>query len=130
MSFSGDTKTALAKIPCERDCCASAELCGMLIFASVSERNKMVFLSETEEAAYLFSGLLIRCLDVCSSPEVFSKGKTGRRILRLRIYQNRMRRRQSRLKQSKGLKRTENLSFYRLFCVRLQSSVLKIRMRP
>lgn len=54
MSFSGDTKTALAKISCERDCCASAELCGMLIFASVSERDKMVFLSETEEAAYLF----------------------------------------------------------------------------
>ena len=85
MSFSGDTKTALAKISCERDCCASAELCGMLIFASVSERDKMVFLSETEEAAYLFSGLLIRCLDICSSPEVFSKGKTGTLVFRTTV---------------------------------------------
>lgn len=85
MSFSGDTKTALAKIPCERDCCASAELCGMLIFASVFERNKTVFLSETEEAAYLFSGLLIRCLDVCSSPEVFSKGKSGTLVFRTTV---------------------------------------------
>ena len=79
MSFSGDTKTALAKIPCERDCCASAELCGMLIFASVFERNKTVFLSETEEAAYLFSGLLIRC------PEVFSKGKSGTLVFRTTV---------------------------------------------
>lgn len=85
MSFSGDTKTTLAKIPCERDCCASAELCGMLIFASVFERNKTVFLSETEEAAYLFSGLLIRCLDVCSSPEVFSKGKSGTLVFRTTV---------------------------------------------
>ncbi len=57
----------------------------MLIFASVFERNKTVFLSETEEAAYLFSGLLIRCLDVCSSPEVFSKGKSGTLVFRTTV---------------------------------------------
>lgn len=49
------------------------------------ERNKTVFLSETEEAAYLFSGLLIRCLDVCSSPEVFSKGKSGTLVFRTTV---------------------------------------------
>ena len=51
MSFSGETKTALAKIACEQDCCAEAELSGMLIFSSVFEKDKTVFLSETEDAA-------------------------------------------------------------------------------
>ena len=82
MSFSGETKTALAKIACEQDCCAEAELSGMLIFSSVFEKDKTVFLSETEDAAYLFSGLLIRCLDICSSPEIFEKGKNGALVFR------------------------------------------------
>lgn len=73
MSFASDTKTALCMIVPQSDCCAVAEFAAMAALSQECTREKIVFITENEDAAYLFSGLALRCFDLASSPEVTEK---------------------------------------------------------
>lgn len=77
MSFSGQVKTALAAIVPDDECCARSQLFAMLMFSSLFTADKIVFSSENDEAAYLFSGLLLRCFDISSSPDIFEGSSAG-----------------------------------------------------
>lgn len=76
MSFASDTKTALCRIVPQSDCCARAEFAAMAALSQECTRERIVLTTENEDAAYLFSGLALRCFDIASSPEVTEKKRS------------------------------------------------------
>ena len=77
MSFSSETKSAVAKLNPQNDCCARAQLFAMLVFGAEMTGDKISYCTENEDTAYIWSGLLLRCFDMISSPAESVRGKTG-----------------------------------------------------
>ena len=82
MSFSSETKSAVAKLNPQNDCCARAQLYAMLVFGAAVSDKQAVFCTENEDTAYIFSGLLLRCFDIISSPVESLLGKTGNTLFK------------------------------------------------
>lgn len=57
MSFSGDTKIALSREIPEKDCCLSAMLAGMVLFAAVPDGGAVIFKTEVPEVSDVFRRL-------------------------------------------------------------------------
>ena len=54
MSFSGDTKSALAQERIDKNCCLTACLAGMLHFSPVTEENVLTFKTDSIEVSDMF----------------------------------------------------------------------------
>lgn len=57
MSFSSDTKIALSREIPEKDCCLSAMLAGMMLFAAVPDGGALLFKTEVPEVSDVFGRL-------------------------------------------------------------------------
>ena len=57
MSFSADTKIALSREIPEKDCCLSAMLAGMVLFAAVPDGGAVIFKTEVPEVSDVFGRL-------------------------------------------------------------------------
>ena len=51
MSFAYDVKAELCKVPINRSCCAVAEGCGVLLYASAFTANEVRIVTENDEFA-------------------------------------------------------------------------------
>ena len=51
MSFSGDVKTELCRLPLSRRCCAQAEACGVLLYCNAFRRDQVRIATENEPFA-------------------------------------------------------------------------------
>ena len=51
MSFAYDVKAELCKVPINRSCCAAAEGCGVLLYASAFTANEVRIVTENDEFA-------------------------------------------------------------------------------
>lgn len=69
MSFSGNIKASLSKIPPERDCCKRAQLRAMLSYSAHFDKDGVKFITETAQTADIFSSLLLITADVAATPE-------------------------------------------------------------
>ena len=49
MSFAYDVKAELCKVPINRSCCAVAEGCGVLLYASAFTANEVRIVTENDE---------------------------------------------------------------------------------
>ena len=58
MSFSGDTKSALAQESIQKECCLTACLAGMLHFSPISAENVLTFKTDSREVFDMFSRAL------------------------------------------------------------------------
>ena len=55
MSFSSDTKSALAQESIQKSCCLTACLAGMLHFSPISAENVLTFKTDSHEVFDMFS---------------------------------------------------------------------------
>ncbi|MBQ9510862.1 MAG: DNA-binding protein WhiA [Clostridia bacterium] len=85
MSFSSETKSALAKINPQNECCARAQLFAMLVFGAEMSDEQVVFNTENEDTAYICSGLMLRCFDIISAPLEHRRQKNGNVVFKTTI---------------------------------------------
>ena len=70
MSFSSNAKASVSAIPPEKDCCAASQLRAMLSYSSAFDENGVKLITETAEAADMFTSLLLICADIVATPEI------------------------------------------------------------
>lgn len=75
MSFSSETKSELAKIFVQRECCARAELCAMMMLSQECTRERMTFCTDNSDVSDCFSGLILRCFDIGATPTERRRGR-------------------------------------------------------
>lgn len=82
MSFAYDVKAELCKAPLSRSCCAVAEGCGVLLYASTFSAGEVRIVTENDEFAARLPRLFQRAFGV-KFDELPEEKKVGKQVLRI-----------------------------------------------
>lgn len=80
MSFAYDVKAELCKVPINRSCCAVAEGCGVLLYASAFTANEVRIVTENDEFAARLPKLFQKAFSLCFD-ELPDKSKDGGKLV-------------------------------------------------
>lgn len=82
MSYAYDVKAELCKAPLSRGCCAVAEGCGVLLYASAFTASEVRIVTENDEFIARLPKLFHKAFGV-KFDELPESGKSGKRVLRI-----------------------------------------------
>lgn len=82
MSYAYDVKAELCKAPLSRGCCAVAEGCGVLLYASAFSATEVRIVTENDEFIARLPKLFQKAFGV-KFDELPESGKSGKRVLRI-----------------------------------------------
>ena len=82
MSYAYDVKAELCKAPLSRGCCAVAEGCGVLLYASAFSAAEVRIVTENDEFIARLPKLFQRAFGI-KFDELPESGKSGKRVLRI-----------------------------------------------
>ena len=80
MSFAYDVKAELCKVPINRSCCAVAEGCGVLLYASAFTANEVRIVTENDEFAARLPKLFQKAFSL-RFDELPDKSKDGGKLV-------------------------------------------------
>jgi len=111
VSFSGEVKKELCRAPMQRQCCALAESCGVLLYAGGFSSGEVRIVTESEEFAERLPKLFKKAFSV-SFDVVPEENESGKRIFRI-IEPEKL----ERIWQALGYDRTQHFALHLNFAL-------------